>query len=344
MKKLKFVFVLLMLLTTLMFAEKAATFPELTKPFLIHTDETQLYIADGPHVFIYSLQDYNLVKKFGGVGDGHGEFRVDSNRSGGSVVIFLQSDSIVANSSGKVSIFSKDGKYRECFSVKPGISRLQPLGKQFVGETFFKSTKKDIYYLSRDIYDRQIKWVEEILKQKAFYQIKGELNPFYLIGPITHVYDNKVFIIMEMSEIGVFKFEESVKKLHSIKPDDEKLPIAEYYKKKFHNGFKNYPPLKKSYDMVKDRLKFPKYFPAIRFFHVADNKVYILTYKKIGEKSEFAIYDINGEFLKKIMTPLVERNDFGFLYYPYTINNDKLYQIVENPDEKKWELHVTAIK
>lgn len=32
------------------------------------------------------------------------------------------------------------------------------------------------------------------------------------------------------------------------------------------------------------------------------------------------------------------------LPYPYTIRNEKLYQVVENEDSEGWELHVSEIK
>jgi hypothetical protein len=340
MKKMGVFLILSVLLTGFDFAEKAASFAELNRPFLIHADETQLYIADGPNVFIYSLHDYNLVKQFGRRGEGPKEFKVNPNRSGGSVVTFLQSDHIFINSIGKVSKFSKNGEYIEEVPTGSVNSRFQPLGDKFVGEG--SDRDGNTLYLTRDIYNSHFKKVKEIYKQKGFYQPQGDLNPFYLIGPITYVYDKKIYIISEMMEIYVF--DESGEKLYSIKPEYEKLPITGDYKKNFHNWFKNFLPLREFYFGLKDRLEFPTYFPAIRFFHVVDNKVYILTYKKIGEKSEFLIYHPNGKFLKRIMVALVERDDFVFLYYPYTIKNNKLYQLVENLDEEEWELYVTEIK
>ncbi|HLP44706.1 MAG TPA: hypothetical protein VK469_02100, partial [Candidatus Kapabacteria bacterium] len=65
-------------------------------------------------------------------------------------------------------------------------------------------------------------------------------------------------------------------------------------------------------------------------------------HKKEAEKSEFYIFDIKGTFLKKIMLPLKEKDER--LWYPYTIGNGKLYQLVEDEDTETWELHVTDIK
>jgi hypothetical protein len=57
----------------------------------VQVDKNQLYITDGASVFIYSLKDYQLQKKFGKRGEAPGEFLVDPNIFSGSVlrIIFL---------------------------------------------------------------------------------------------------------------------------------------------------------------------------------------------------------------------------------------------------------------
>jgi hypothetical protein len=58
-------------------------------------------------------------------------------------------------------------------------------------------------------------------------------------------------------------------------------------------------------------------------------------------KSEFYILDVKGKFLKKIMIPF---EDAEFLQaYPYTISNEKCYQLIANPDTEEWELHINEV-
>jgi hypothetical protein len=56
---------------------------------------------------------------------------------------------------------------------------------------------------------------------------------------------------------------------------------------------------------------------------------------------EILIFDTNGKFLKKVFIPLVEES--ADVLYPISICNDKLYQVVENPDSSQWEMHVHEI-
>ena len=75
---------------------------------------------------------------------------------------------------------------------------------------------------------------------------------------------------------------------------------------------------------------------------VADKKVYIQTYLKENGKDEFFIYDLNGKFLKRLFLPVVYRNSLK--PFPYTIMNNRLYQLIENEDAEVWELHAEKIE
>jgi hypothetical protein len=331
--------VLSLLLASIIFAEKVMTFPEKMRPFFIKVDDSQMYITDGPTISIYSLSDYKLLKQFGREGEGPGEFKIPG-RTGGSVAIFITRDNIVVNSIGKISYFTKHGEYIGEIPTRSVSTRFLPLGEQqFVGEAFTQENDKN--YSTRNIYNDKFEKRKELYRRMSFYQPEwgGELNPFHAISPVTHIYDKKIFIGSETDEIYVFN--ENGEKINSIKIGLEKLPVNENYKKGFLDFYKTNIHLKQFYELVKNRLKFPKYFPAIRLYDVVDDKIYVLTYKKQGEKSEFLIYDIKGKFLKKIMVPLAERDEL--LWSPYTIKNGKLYQLIENK-KMTWELHVTEIK
>ena len=60
----------------------------------------------------------------------------------------------------------------------------------------------------------------------------------------------------------------------------------------------------------------------------------------IKNKNEFYIFNLKGKLLKKIMLPFAEYDEVQFS--PYTINDGKLYQLIEN-DNETWELHVIKI-
>jgi hypothetical protein len=112
-------------------------------------------------------------------------------------------------------------------------------------------------------------------------------------------------------------------------------------RERYSQYFKTHPDWKDFYQRrLKGLLKFPEYFPVIRAFHVADDRIYILTYKEDKGKSEWLIMDMQGKLVKKIFLPVSFMNVLDI--YPYTVEGGKLYQLIENEDEE-WKLHITTI-
>jgi hypothetical protein len=99
-------------------------------------------------------------------------------------------------------------------------------------------------------------------------------------------------------------------------------------------------PLSKKKRSVKQNGKFPRYFP-IQSFQVDDGKIYVQTFKLVRGKSEFYIFDLGGNLLRKVMVPF--RGSELLCAYPFTIAQGKIYQLIENDDTEEWELHINKI-
>jgi hypothetical protein len=95
-----------------------------------------------------------------------------------------------------------------------------------------------------------------------------------------------------------------------------------------------------TFPRIKRKVRFRDTLP-IRSFLVADDKIYVLTFKNIEGKSEFYVLDLKGTFLEKKMVPFAE-SEF-LCAYPYAIANGTLYQLNENQDTEEWELRVTNL-
>jgi hypothetical protein len=99
--------------------------------------------------------------------------------------------------------------------------------------------------------------------------------------------------------------------------------------------------------MFKWRLRFPDTLPAILNFSVSNQKVYVVTNKteenkKSGvKKREVYIFEVNGKLLKKVFLPIYEN---GIEAFPFCIDNEKLYQLVERESDEACELRITGIQ
>jgi hypothetical protein len=326
-----FFLVILLLLMGSLYANKVVPLPHIFKPHLIVVESEQIYIAEETTIYIYSLKDFGLKKKFGKEGQGPSEF-------GGSVEsIEIQPDYILVNSLRKVSFFTKDGDFMNEKKTRSALggSLFKPIGNQFVGYSIERD--KSTFYVVYSIFDSDIKKSKELYRMKWIIQPGQKRRLFETFWYST--FDNKIFIAREGFIIDVFDAEG--KKLFSINQKYKNLRFTDSDKKKIVDQWKSDSRTNPYWQRLLERTEFPRYFPAIKTCLLSDRKLYVQTYKGKDEKIEFYIFKINGEFEKKALIPIIKKNPLE--YYPYTIKNGKIYQLVYDLEKYAWELHITKI-
>jgi len=339
-RKINLLILLLICTSTIsVFAAKIIPLQALRKPETIAVDDSQIYITEGASIYIYSLKDFRLIKTFGQAGEGPKEFKVHAVAG---VRIYTQPDSIFVNSIGKVSYFTLDGKYiKEKKNVNAG-KWVQPLGNRFVGHG--RTKEGDNVYLTIHFYDSDLKRGKEIYRVKHWFQGKridpilhGRFRLARRGNPIFYVHDNRIFIEGENGDVHVF--DHNGEKLFYIHHEYEKLKVTDNHKKEVVSFLEF---IQSALLRHKSRFEYPDYFPIMRFFNVADGNVYVIPYKKKDGKSEFHVFNRDGKFVEKVLVPLAEENIFEF--YPYTIHDGKVFQLIDNFETEEWELHVTRMK
>lgn len=86
---------------------------------------------------------------------------------------------------------------------------------------------------------------------------------------------------------------------------------------------------------------FPDYFPAIKRLYIRDHLLYIMTYRIRDNMYEFLIFDLEGKLLETTFIPVADRR--LMTPYPIEIHQKKLYQLLENDETEKIELHCHTI-
>ena len=336
MKKTTLILILFFV-TGFIAAEKVATLTEVMKPGTLVIDDNQFYVTEKTTVFIYSLSDFKFKKKFGKDGEGPQEFKV---RGAGTVEVIPQPDYLQINSERKVSFFTKDGSFQREIKGTSLIGIYRPLGKQFVGYGYARNKEEQKDYFTFNIYDSNLKKVKEIHREDRGVVRGGKINAVAATSiPILHTFKNKTYV----NNIGgqILTFDENGKKLITFNTKSEKDKVTDARKEKYINFFKTDPRTRGQYEALKNRIEFPEYFPMIRDYRIADDKIYVLTYTEKGDNKELLIFDLKGKLIKKVMYPFLEINVLEI--FPFDIKNGKLYQIIENEDEEEWELHISEI-
>jgi hypothetical protein len=315
---------------------------DLYKPFRIRTDGEMIFIGQGAEIFIYSAKDFKLLKKFGKAGEGPQEFKL---RPEFSPEIDVHADTLVATSIGKISFFTKDGKFlREKKVTGIGYSQFyRKSGDKLVGERFVREGGKR--YKALSIYDSNLNKIKEIFRYKFYIQRGKQYNPIErgVYIPNFYIHDHKIFIGGEIDSGTIHVFDTGGKALYTLKPGLEKVKFTGADKKGWIDSYLSNSEYAREYERIKKKFKYPDYFPLFQDFIAADKRIYIQTYKrdKTNTKNEFYILTLKGELIKRVWVHLDEFWDFTPC--PYAIREGKLYQVVDNQDEERWDLHITDI-
>ncbi|MCK5004554.1 MAG: hypothetical protein KAS21_05675 [Candidatus Aminicenantes bacterium] len=334
MKRIIFMLIAISLLFTMPIkGEVVTSFPDLLKPTGLVIDNNNLYVTEDITIYIFSLKDFKLIKKFGKKGEGPQEF----NRF---AAITPLKDKLLINSMSKISYFTKDGEYINEIKVKGGFSFLyQPLGDKYVGRGI--SNKDNTRYVSINLYDKDLNKIKTLLNQEDGAQFsKGVIK--VLNSSLNYMTFNDKLYLVNGSEFEIKVFDSSAKEIMTIKRDYKRAKFTEENVQSVHDEIKNDPRQKQFYDAIKKMLVFPKEWPAIASVFERDNIIYVSTFKsKDKTKYEFLLFDENGKFIHSMFIPL--KFQTALRPYPMSIKNGKLYQLIENEDEEEWELHVSFI-
>jgi len=336
MKKFVLLILVFFILPFILFG-KIVSLPEIVNPDSIIVNHNKLFITENEFIYIYSLEDIKLLKRFGKKGQGPGEFLTAPDIN---LKLHINSDYIFVNSISKVSRFTKEGELIKEKRTPETGSVYQPLGKIFVGSSVIMEDK--LQYYTINIYTSNFEKEKEIFKQETPFQpqsfIKG-FNPLTQSESFIKFYSrhNKIFVNDEYGIIHVF--DSTGNELFSIKYDYGELKVTDKYKEEVYDFYKVHPGTKMFFERIKSKMKFPKYFPVIRDYQVENNKIYVLPYAKKNGRNCFHVFDMKGNLLKII--PVIIKEENILKLFPYYIKDDKLYQLVEN--EGKWELHIISI-
>jgi len=342
MKKI-ILLLLLLFIVSFVIAGNVIPFPGLQTPGSIKIDNDQIYINDGAAIYIYSLKDFSLKKKFGKKGEGPREFKVHPNINRGGVAFHLYTDGIVVSSLGRVSFFTRDGNYIKEMNTGTILSEFIPFEKQFVGMGIDINGREQ--YLTYNFYDNQFKKEKEFFRIKAFVEGKS-IDPVTIgIFPVLHACNGKIFINDYDGIIHIFGHKGSelaAVNISEFKNHFTRVKVTKNREKKYIEFFSSDYRFKQQFERDRHLIKFPGCFPVIRDYRAADDRLYIVTFREKEEEKELFIVDFDGKLVKRIWLKLDEINPREL--YPYTIGNGKLYQLVENPDSGEWELHIIEIK
>jgi hypothetical protein len=316
-------------------AKKLATLEELMKPQYMAVDDDKLFITERTSVYIYSMKDYRLLKKFGKPGEGPGEFKINPY-AGPGLVLYPYPDHLLVNSQGKLSVYSRDGDLIKEMKSPPFVI-LKHLKNNFVGSGIITKGEEG-FFLCVNLFNSKLEKIKQIYLSDIPVNLVSQMNLPYT--PFVYrVYKDKIYIPEGMGTINVF--DSNGKKLYSINKKYEQLEVDNAYQKRILRWYKKESPLKAFWEVLKKKITFKSHYPALKDLAIDNDRIFLFTYKKQKDLTECIILDLEGNEQKHIFLPFPDV--FPLIPICYSIDNNRFYTLLENEDEEMWELHMEEI-
>ena len=331
MNKFKIIVAVLFLHTLAISATRVVPMPQLVNPDELQVQGDKMFIGEFPYVSIYSTGDFKLLKKFGKKGEGPTEFLA-------YCLPIAVKDRLIVSSQGKVTFFTLDGDYISEKKVNLRGASFKPVGNYY--GVYAYANKDKIDYRAIDLYDNNFNKIKELYRYRLWWQRQGPMQGAYVVDSSRFRFQimDQYLVWTDMKDFIVYIWDSKTDKIIRAKGKTKSVKITADHKEFYHKHF-NKPRNRQYYLRIKPYFKFPAYFPPIKGFAVADNKVYVYTYQMKGNLTKFYIFNISGKLLNKTFIPL--RGGIRPEQYPFCFGNNKLYQLIEGDE---WQLQITDIQ
>jgi hypothetical protein len=308
--------------------------PDLEIPHTLVINGNKIYVGGKSKVYIYKSPNH-LEKIFGKQGEGPGEFREFFDLG---LYITISPSNIIVSSNGKLSFFDLKANFLKEIKTGSGYS-YTPVKDNFVAIRFSNDDgvlKRNIALVNNN---RQV--IKNLVKKNHWYQQGKKIDPVNVRNPRYCMMNNLVYA--ENAKSGeIYIFNAKGEKLGTALSEYPQVKVTAADQKEYHKYYKNHRYYKSNYAQLKHLIEFPKYYPPIKFFDCADDRIYVMSHLRIKGANEIYIFDKSGKFLRKLMVKMEDIVPQELLPL-IRIANGKIYQLFEDADDEIWKLHITKI-
>ena len=288
-------------------AQQTVALPDLQKPHQIVVEGNDLYVFDEADytLHVYTVSPLAPRLTIGRRGDGPHDFKH-------LPLVSVQPESLVCTDFTKIIWFSRKGEVLRAmpFSQLKDFDLSSEMLLVPVGNRYLRITA-DHAQLKRRVYLADSKFTTiKMLYEGPFVWMEGSRTD-YRTDTVTS--GGLVFVADTFRGFYISIFESNGTLLRTI---DRSADVEE----------------------VPDRAR-------LHQFCVSDGRIYATTHKKSGGRTEMIILDLEGRIVRRLYLPLASiRPQRGCLRYDlFTVSRGKLYELVQSPGNKTWELVVTDL-
>lgn len=322
---------------------KIVSLPDILEPSCIAVDKQHIYIIDRDRsIFIYSTDDFRLIKRFGRMGEGPGEF---STRP----VITVYPDYLLFNILSKMIYFTKDGEFKKeikiPFFYQPYNFSFVLVGENFVGFPTVIAQDGSTFYIGC-IYNKKFQMIKQFYEPVSFGGPPpplGSERDVILDYIQMSIEREKIYVADSRKGFHISVFDSQGRLLYEIHKDFKKLKVNKEYKNGYIKKKKEHRHWERVYSQYK--YKYSEYFPAFFSFKIDNEKIYLVTYTKEDNLYEIIVMNLKGDIIKS--TYVFPLHPYGSLYTlssEYDIHDDKIFYLSYNYQNDVYELNIAEIK
>jgi len=333
MNKAAMVFLFVLLIIGVLPATEVYDLPDIVDPHMMVIHNNQLFITERSKVYIYELPD-KLIRVFGKKGEGPGEFREFFDQ--GLMVSFVD-DLICVGSNGRVSYFKPDGTFVKEMKTGSGHT-YSAVGDHFVAIRW--GVIDNFAYNRIVLKDKDMGMVKVLEKKKNWYQEGKDINPVDVRNPRYVIMRGRIYA--ESPDGAIHIFDASGRETGVARNEYTLVEVTSRDREQYHDYYRTHKYYKERYFNLKNLIRFPAYYPPVKFFDASGGFLYVMTHVRKDGENEVYLYDAGGKYLKKVYVKMRDINRQE-LYPHIRIANHKVYQLFEDDDDENWQLHITEI-
>ncbi len=336
LKRIWFLFLLVLLGYGELPAKRLCRLPELSKPGAVHVTDRYIYISAPTTLFIYKRQPCQLIRRIGKAGEGPLEFK--KNHMGAGIQFGISENNIYINSDGKLTILNRAGDLDREIRVPP-MMHFIPAGDHFVSKTLHKGTGT-FSTISIALFDSK-------LDKKSDLYVSD--IAFGMGAPIIYPPENidyrsaqgKIYISTGGDNIHILKFGPMGNSEGSIVWKLPSREVEKSYQDSVRAYYRTNPRTKNYWGYYQKHLRFRKKYPGIRSFLIDDGRIYVQSYITVQNQARWYIMDLKGNRIGTVLLPIIEVDpvEIGL----HAMHRDKFFWITEG-DDGEWELHSYPIR
>jgi hypothetical protein len=312
--------------------------PKLIQPGFLGANGEHLVVVDGlfgEKVCIYGLADLEAQVSFGRKGRGEGQFMV---LPGETVLPYLLDEKLIISSHSKVSEFDWKGQLLSERTTLISTSNFQPLGDGYVALRTDVGERESFQIL--ELYDADKQVVKEILRAETAFQTT--IGNRLLTKRLQYqTYKDQLFVmgLSEDFDIGVYDSAGELVRTPNVSYERDFFTIV--HEREVHEYFKENPNTREIYTIIAGQFIMPELMPATKAFLVADDRIYVWTFRVDRGLRELYVLKLNGvlEGIKQVPAGNQNLMKSGLS----TVQGGRHYQLVTGSTGRDWSVAITEL-